>query len=289
MTNKRTGRPIPDPDTIEGIVNTIEDPIDNSPPAGIKSGFSVFNPAPFGAKPKEITMARKPKAESFVNDEGYTETVNPDVASGPTKQEIAAEKALAKIAAKAEKTAAREASKAEKAAMQLAKVTATKEEREAAKSQRQARFAALNPDGTRKYIGSMLALADRVKEGAYVKGVTGQLRSNDELAQILDGVTPNGVIQTAKAVLALEMNPYSHLNVGQQSMNLRNKMRGALRNGVITLDAIRTYVGENDLDCSISIVEKAAAKAERVANAKAEREAKAALKAAAKVPETAEA
>ena len=289
MTNKRTGRPIPDPDTIEGTVNPIEDLIDNSPPAGIKSGFSVFNPAPFGAKPKEITMARKPKAESFVNDEGYTETVNPDVASGPTKQEIAAEKALAKIAAKAEKTAAREAAKAEKAATQLAKVTATKEEREAAKSQRQARFAALNPDGTRKYIGSMLALADRVKEGAYVKGVTGQLRSNDELAQILDGVTPNGVIQTAKAVLALEMNPYSHLNVGQQSMNLRNKMRGALRNGVITLDAIRTYVGENDLDCSISIVEKAAAKAERVANAKADREAKAALKAATRVPETAEA
>ena len=288
MTNKRTGRPIPDPDTIEGTVNTIEDLIDNSPPAGIKSGFSVFNPAPFGAKPKEITMARKPKVESFVNDEGYTETVNPEVASGPTKQEIAAEKAQAKIAAKAEKTAAREAAKAEKEATKLAKVTATKEEREAAKSQRQARFAALNPDGTRKYIGSMLALADRVKEGAYVKGVTGQLRSNDDLAQILDGVTPNGVIQTAKAVLALEMNPYSHLNVGQQSMNLRNKMRGALRNGVITLDAIRTYVGENDLDCSISIVEKAAAKAERVANTKAEREAKAALKAAA-VRETAEA
>ena len=288
MTNKRTGRPIPDPDTIEGIVNIIEDPIDNSPPAGIKSGFSVFNPAPFGAKPKEITMARKPKAESFVNDEGYTETVNPDIASGPTKQEIAAEKALAKIAAKAEKTAAREASKAEKAATQLAKMTATKEEREAAKSQRQARFAALNPDGTRKYIGSMLALADRVKEGAYVKGVTGQLRSNDELAQILDGVTPNGVIQTAKAVLALDMNPYSHLNVGQQSMNLRNKLRGALRNGLTTLDAVREYVAVNDLDCSVSIVEKAAAKAERVATAKAEREAKAALKAAA-VRETAEA
>lgn len=289
MTNRRTGRPIPDPDTIEGTVNTIEDPIDNSPPAGIKSGFSVFNPAPFGAKPKEITMARKPKAESFVNDEGYTETVNPEVASGPTKQEIAAEKAQAKIAAKAEKAAAREAAKAEKEAAKMAKVTATKEEREAAKSQRQARLAALNPDGTRKYLGSMLALADRVKEGAYVKGVTGQLRSNDELAQILDGVTPNGVIQTAKAVLELDANPYSHLNVGQQSMNLRNKMRGALRNGVITLDAIRTYVSENDLDCSISIVEKAAAKAERVANAKADREAKAALKAAAKVPETAEA
>ena len=287
MVNARTGRPIPDPDTIEGIVNIVDDPIDNSPPAGIESGFSVFNPAPHGAKPKEITMARKPKAESFVNDEGYTETVNPEVEHEPTKQEIAAEKAQAKIAAKAEKFAAREAAKAEKEAAKLAKVTATKEEREAAKVERQARLAALNPDGTRKYVGSMLALADRVKEGAYVKGVTGQLRSNDELAQILDGVTPNGVIQTAKAVLELDANPYSHLNVGQQSMNLRNKLRGALRNGLTTLDAVREYVAVNDLDCSVSIVEKAAAKAERVATAKAEREAKAASKAAAH--ETAEA
>lgn len=287
MVNRRTGRPIPDPDTIEGIVNIVDDPIDNSPPAGIESGFSVFNPAPHGAKPKEVTMARKPKAESFVNEEGYTETVNPEVEHEPTKQELAAEKAQAKIAAKAEKLAAREAAKAEKEAAKLAKVTATKEEREAAKSQRQARLAALNPDGTRKYLGSMLALADRVKEGAYIKGVTGQLRSNDELAQILDGVTPNGVIQTAKAVLELDANPYSHLNVGQQSMNLRNKLRGALRKGLTTLDAVREYVAVNDLDCSVSIVEKAAAKAERVATAKAEREAKAALKAAAH--ETAEA
>jgi hypothetical protein len=288
MVNARTGRPIPDPDTIEGIVNIVDDPIDNSPPVGIESGFSVFNPAPHGAKPKEVTMARKPKAESFVNEEGYTETVNPEVEHEPTKQELAAEKAQAKIAAKAEKAAAREAAKAEKEAAKLAKVTATKEQREAAKAERQARLAALNPDGTRKYMGSMLALADRVKEGLYVKGVTGQLRSNDELAQILDGVTPNGVIQTAKAVLALDANPYSHLNVGQQSMNLRNKLRGALRKGTTTLDAVREYVAVNDLDCSISIVEKAAAKAERVAQAKAEREAKAALKAAA-VRETAEA
>lgn len=262
-------------------MNIVETPIDSGIPADV---HSVFNPAPSGAKPKDKIMARKPKAESFVNDEGYTETMNPEIAREPTKQEIAAEKALAKIAAKAEKTAAREASKAEKAATQLAKVTATKEEREAAKSQRQARFAALNPDGTRKYIGSMLALADRVKEGAYVKGVTGQLRSNDELAQILDGVTPNGVIQTAKAILALDMNPYSHLNVGQQSMNLRNKLRGAVRKGTITLNAVREYVGTNDLDCSVSIVEKATAKAARVAAAKIEREAKAAV-----VHETAEA
>lgn len=268
-------------------MNDVEYPIDKTRPTSIKSGFSVSKPAPTGAKPKEIKMARKPKAESFVNDEGYTETLNPDVPREPTRQEIAAEKALAKIAAKAEKAAAREAAKAEKEAAKAAKVTVTAAERQAAKAERMARLAALNPDGTRKYLGSMLALADRVKEGAYVKSVTGQLRSNDELAQILDGVTPNGVIQTAKAMLELEMNPYSHLNVGQQSMNLRNKLRGAVRKGVIDLNDVRRYVTVNDLDCSQSIVEKAAAKAERVANAKAERETKAALKVAAQ--ETAEA
>lgn len=316
MVNRRTGRPIPDPnvphafcnsdpsafdsncsvcegkhrDAVhrEGDVNTIDNTIDSDPAPMLQSGFSVFNPAPIGANPKEIAMSRKPKAESFVNDEGHTETMNPTPEREPSKQEIAAEKAQAKIAAKAEKVAAREAAKAEKEAAKLAKVTATKEEREAAKAERQARLEALNPDGTRKYVGSMLALADRVKQGVYVKGVTGQLRSNDELAQILDGVTPNGVIQTAKAALELDANPYSHLNVGQQSMNLRNKLRGSLRKGTVTLDAIRNYVAENDLDCSVSIVEKAAAKAGRIAAAKAEREAKAALKAAA-APATAEA
>lgn len=223
-------------------------------------------------------MNRKPKAESFVNEEGFTETLNPTAEQGPTKQEIAAEKAQAKIAAKAEKLAAKAAkieataaAKAEKLAAKLAVMSSTKEERLAAKAERQARIDALNPDGTRKYVGSMLALADRVKQGVYVKGVTGQLRSNDELAQILDGVTPNGVIQTAKAVLELDVNPYAHLNVGQQSMNLRNKLRGAIRKGTVTLDAVRDYVATNDLDCSVSIVEKAAAKAGRVAVAKAER------------------
>jgi hypothetical protein len=290
MINSRTGRPIPDPDTIEGTVNIISDDLDNSPPVGIHSGFSVFNPAPYGAIPKELTMTRKskPKAESFINEEGYTETLNPSPVQGPTRQEIAAEKAAAKIAAKAAKLEAAAALKAEKEAAKLAKVTATKEDREAAKAERAARLEALDPNGTRKYLGSMLALADRVKQGVYVKGVTGQLRSNDELAQVLDGVTPNGVIQTAKAVLELEVNPYTHLNVGQQSMNLRNKMRGALRKGGLTIETIREYVEVNDLDSSISIVEKAAAKAERVALAKATREAKAVLKAAA-APATAEA
>lgn len=295
MVNARTGRPIPDLNTIEGHVNITDLILDRGSDDMLQSdqpvltGYSVFNPAPIRAIPKEIIMARKPKAESIVNDEGYTETLNPEPVREPTRQEIAAEKAQAKIAAKAEKLEASAAAKAEKEAAKLAKVTSTKEARSASKAERQSRLEALNVDGTRKYIGSMLALADRVKQGVYVKSATGQLRSNDDLAQMLDGVTPNGVIQIAKAVLQLDVNPYSHLNVGQQSMNLRNKLRGALRKGVIELDAIHDYIAENDLDFSESIVEKAAAKAERVAAAKVEREAKAALKAAAKAPETAEA
>ena len=295
MVNARTGRPIPDLNTIEGHVNITDLILDRGSDDMLQSdqpvltGYSVFNPAPIRAIPKEIIMARKPKAESIVNDEGYTETLNPEPVREPTRQEIAAEKAQAKIAAKAEKLEASAAAKAEKEAAKLAKVTSTKEARSASKAERQSRLEALNVDGTRKYIGSMLALADRVKQGVYVKSATGQLRSNDDLAQMLDGVTPNGVIQIAKAVLQLDVNPYSHLNVGQQSMNLRNKLRGALRKGVIELDAIHDYIAENDLDFSESIVEKSAAKAERVAAAKVEREAKAALKAAAKAPETAEA
>ena len=272
----------------EGDVNIVSEGIDSTPDAMLQSIPSVSQPAPIGANNKDPAMSHKPKAESFVNEDGYTETVNPEVNQAPTQQEINAEKALAKQEAKAAKLAAKLAkqeaaiaAKAEKEAAKLAKLSATKEEREAAKAERAARLAALNVDGTRKYTGPMLALADRVKSGLYIKGVTGQLRSNDELAQILDGVTPIGVIQTAKAVLELDANPYSHLNVGQQSMNLRNKLRGAIRKGTITLDAIRTYVAENDLDVSQSIVEKAIAKAERVAAAKAEKEAKAALKAAA--------
>jgi len=287
MVNARTGRPIPDLNTIEGHVKITDLILDRGSDDVLQSdqpvltGYSVFNS-------KEITMARKPKAESIINDEGYTETLNPEPVREPTRQEIAAEKAQAKIAAKAEKLEASAAAKAEKEAAKLAKVTSTKEARKAAKAERQSRLEALNVDGTRKYVGSMLALADRVKQGVYVKSATGQLRSNDDLAQMLDGVTPNGVIQIAKAVLQLDVNPYSHLNVGQQSMNLRNKLRGALRKNTINLDMVHDYIDENDLDFSESIVEKAAAKAERVAAAKAEREAKAALKAAA-VPETAEA
>ena len=230
-------------------------------------------------------MAKKPKPVAFVNAEGYTETLNPEPMREPTKQEIAATKAAAKIAAKAEKalgvatakavradvTAMAKGAKAEARAEVAAAARAV---RAAAKDARAARLSDLDADGERKYTGTMLALADRVREGVYVKGVTGQLRSDDELAQLLDGVPPNGVVQMAKAVLELEQNPYAHLNMGQQSMNLRNKLRGAVRKGVTTIGTIRDYIAANDLDCSESIVAKAAAKAARVALAHAGRAAK---------------
>lgn len=31
MVNRHTGRPIPDPDTIEGVVNTVVNPLDSAP------------------------------------------------------------------------------------------------------------------------------------------------------------------------------------------------------------------------------------------------------------------
>lgn len=142
----------------------------------------------------------------------------------------------AKMAAKLEKQAAAtkkkadaEAAKVAKAAEREAAAKLTKEQREAkAAEQAEARKAA-NPDGKRTYFGSMLTLSDKVKAGAYVKGLNGQLRSDDDVATTLEVVKPENVVKLIMEVLGLTVNPYTHLNIGQQSMNLRNKLRGALR------------------------------------------------------------
>ncbi|CAB4168785.1 hypothetical protein UFOVP580_41 [uncultured Caudovirales phage] len=196
-----------------------------------------------------------PQANSTsVDEDGNTVTHNPLPVKEKSPQELKTEAAQAKIAEKAAKKAAADAKKAE----------------------RLARIEALKAEG-KNYTGSMLSLADRVKQGVYVKGTTGQLRSNDELAQALDAVTPTGVIQLAKHVLNLESNPYSHLNVGQQSMNLRNKMRGAITKKVLTIEAVKAAIVELDLDVSKEIAARVQAKAD----AKAKREADAAAKKAA--------
>jgi len=209
-----------------------------------------------------------PAANTVVTTaDGGTEVLNPTPVPTATKKaqhaaEVEARKAE-KAKAKAEKDVIENVVKAEKAAR-----------REAAKAERAARLAELK-DG-KGYVGSMLALADKVKAGEYVKGLTGQLRSNDELAQALDGVLPGGVVKLGVHVLNLESNPYSHLNVGQQSMNLRNKIRGAITKGTLTIDAIKDAIVELDVDSSTSI--KAATDAK--AKAAAERKSKAAAKGA---------
>ena len=214
------------------------------------------------------------------------EAKNPDGSTG-TDMAAQAKKEEAEAAQKA-KAEAKAAAKAVKDAANAEKAAARAAASEAKKAEREARIAALQADG-KKYVGSMLALADRVKSGAYVKGTTGQLRSNDELAIALDGVGPNGVIQLAKFVLGMEENPYTKLNIGQQSMNFRNRMRGALKKGTLTMDSVKEAIVTLDIDATEVIKAKAQAKAD----AKAAREAAAAVKKAAKVAkpvaETAEA
>lgn len=237
-------------------------------------------------------MARAPKAsktdalqaENTAKFLAKAEGVNPDGSVGDdiaatAKKEAAIAAAAAKAEAKAAAKAVKDAANAEKAAARTAIS-------EAKKAEREARIAALQADG-KSYVGSMLALADRVKSGAYVKGTTGQLRSNDELAVALDGVGPNGVIQLAKFVLGMEENPYTKLNIGQQSMNFRNRMRGAIKKGTLTIDTVKGAIIDLDIDGTEVIRAKAQAKAD----AKAAREAAATVKKVAKVvkPETAEA
>ena len=187
----------------------------------------------------------------------------------------------AKAAAKAEKQAAQAAKKPEReaaAATKVAEAEAKKAERAAKKAERDAalaeRAAALAESG-RKYVGSMLSLADRVKSGAYVKGLNGQLRSNDDVAVALDAVPAFNVIKLILEVLNLESNPYSALNVGQQSMNLRNKLRGAISRGEVTIEKV---IEIRDANGYATAEDEVAKKRE----AKAQREAAIAAKKAAK-------
>lgn len=212
-------------------------------------------------------------------------------AAAADKQAAAAKKAAetqAKIEAK-EKAALERKEKADKRAAEKAEIEARKAERAAKaaenKAAAEARAAELAASG-RKYVGSMLSLADRVKQGMYVKGTNGQLRSNDEVAVALDGVKPVDVIKVGLDLLQLESNPYASLNVGQQSMNLRNRLRGAVRKGTLSVEAITKFVAEHGLNTAAEeAAAKAKAKAEReaaAAAAKAEKEAKAAAAAKAK-------
>lgn len=193
----------------------------------------------------------------------------------------------AKAAAKAEKQAAQAAKKAEReaaAATKVAEAEAKKAERAAKKAERDAalaeRAAALAESG-RKCVVSMLSLADRVKSGAYVKGLNGQLRSNDDVAVALDAVPAFNVIKLILEVLNLESNPYSALNVGQQSMNLRNKLRGAISRGEVTIEKVIEIRDANGYaTAEDEVAKKREAKAQREAAIAAKKAAKEAAAAA---------
>jgi hypothetical protein len=89
------------------------------------------------------------------------------------------------------------------------------------------------------YSGPMLALRERSKAGHYVKGTNGNPHCGDAVADALQVLTRERVVQVCIKLLNLEGNPYLHLNPGQQSMNLRNKLRHAVKNGFVSADAVR--------------------------------------------------
>lgn len=185
--------------------------VDSSPEAPVQSGFSVFNPTPV----KDTMMSDKDAEKAKTAEERAAAKAEREAARAAKKAEAEAAKA-AKIAEREAKKAEAEAAKAARAA-----------EREAKKAERAARAAELGEQA------KMAALRDAKKN--YVKSATGQLRSNDELAVALDAVQPTAVIAIALRLLKLDVNPYQRLNVGQQSMNLRNKLRGAIKRNVLTI------------------------------------------------------
>jgi len=226
-------------------------PIDDTPAGAVQLGFSIFNQAPV----KESLMSAQDAAKKAASPE--------EVAAAKAEREAAkAAKAAAKEEAKQAKAAERQANKAAKEEAKLAKAA----EREAAKAEREARLAELGPQA------KMAALRDA--KNRYVKSATGQLRSTDEIAEAFDRVTPAGVIRIALDVLGLEQNPYAHLNVGQQSMNLRNKLRGALRKGLVTVEQITNFrdscglaLSDEDLAPKRKPKEEATAESEETAEA----------------------
>lgn len=242
--------------------------VDTGTPPVVQSGFSAFNPtgAPMSTEVEVDPAVKQAAKEAAVK------------AAMALKEQANADKAAKKEAAEAKRQ--KDADEREAAAAER------KEKAEANAEARAARVAELEASG-KKYTGSMLSLADRVKAGAYVKSTTGQLRSDDELAQALDAVPAENVVKLGMLIFGETTNKYASLNVGQQSMNYRNRIRGALRTGKVTygedervvdLDLVKELRDANGFATGDQM---AAEKADKKAKVEAERKAKADAKAAA--------
>lgn len=216
-------------------------------------------PAPMKATPPAKTTApavepvRDKKAEKEAA--AALKKAEKDAAAAIKKaaaEKAAAEKAAADAQKKAEKEAAAALKKAaaEKAAAdaraaaalkqaeRAAAVAAKKAAAEKAKAERAVEQAKRRADREAAgESGAMASLMERARSGAYVKSATGQLRSTDDLAEALDAVPAENVIKMGMELFA-EANKYSGLNQGQQSMNYRNRMRGAIRKGTFGLEAV---------------------------------------------------
>jgi len=94
------------------------------------------------------------------------------------------------------------------------------------------------------YVGPMLELRRRLAAGVYHRAPNGQPCCGDEVAKHLGDLTPAQVIRACIIAMALPANPYAHLNIGQQSMNLRNKLRGALKRGEFGMGVLVEAVEE---------------------------------------------
>lgn len=249
--------------------------VDNPSVPMVESGFSVFN------QPQKDTTMIEPAAVDKTPQEIKEAAVKAKIAVKQAKLDTIALVKTEREAKAAEKAKAK-AEDAEKHATEVATRKAEREQKAGeTKAEHEARVAELVAAG-RTYTGSMLALADRVKQGVYVKGLTGQLRSTDELALALDAVPVNNVIKLAILALgtfmpadelAVIVGKYAVLNVGQQSMNLRNRLRGAIKGGKITLDKVKELRDENGFataeDEITKRAEAKAAKEEAAAKAKA--------------------
>lgn len=229
----------------EPVVAAVDIAVDTTPEPVVQSGYSVFQ-----QEVQAVTDHSDQKAVKAAEREAAK------AAREAAKQAAAAEKQV-KAEARAQAQAAKEAEKQAKAQAR-ADVKAAKEA---------AAAAAAEQSGV--YAGSMLALRDA--RTRYVKAMNGRLRSTDDIATVFDAVEPQDVVTIALEALQLEHNPYLRLNIGQQSMNLRNRLRGALKKGIVTLDAIRQIRDDGGYTNTVET---------RLAEAQAKREARAAKQAA---------
>jgi len=112
----------------------------------------------------------------------------------------------------------------------------------------------------RTYFGPMLALVEASK--TYVKAKNGILCNGDVLAMTC-GAYPREVVVAGLTTLCNEVfpgfgTPYSHLNPGQQSMNLRNKTRHAYKEGMTSLAAIEAALQSAWEDAKVAQTERTA-------------------------------